>query len=279
MYWRDELTCRRRREGRRPDAGPDHRTVHAGRDPLGRLSRFPVRAGARDERGRRRPAPAQRRRERPAAGDPRRLSGRVGRDPGPARRADGAAVRALRRAAGPRRAGLGHRPVRGHHRAGRPDLRPRRRRRQVRADHPRRHPAGARRRHPGRRQDPHRGRGGNHQPPGGFRRREPRDVRLRRLCHRRHGQPGRRSAGADHRAAGRGLLHRPGPDAGLPGAFRGGRRRRAGRAGGADQDPGDPARRRRQHRRARASPPATGPAPTSTRRCTGRAPACWTGSS
>ena len=65
----------------------------------------------------------------------------------------------------------------------------------------------------------------------------------------------------------------------FPGALRRLRRRRARRAGRADQDPGHPARRRGQHRRARALPPANGRARTSTRRCTGRAPACWTGSS
>ena len=126
---------------------------------------------------------------------------------GAARRPDGAAVRAPRRAATGRRSGLGRRPVQPG-RTGRPPVRPRRRRRQGRHRGAPGRAARPRRPAPGRGHGAGGGRGGDRLARAdGVPRRLFRPDPGGRACARRLDQLGGRRPRADHLAARRGQRH------------------------------------------------------------------------
>ena len=175
------------------------------------------------------------------------------RDRGPGGLADRHALRPLRRAARAAGAGLDERPVDSDPQGRRPDLRPRRRRRQGRAGRPPGHAARLRRQAAVHRQAHPGGDGGDREQPRGVRRGAPRALRVRPVRHLRHGQPEGRRARAHHRPARRRRLHRHRAHPRAPPALRRLRRPRPRRHDGDGPAAGDAARRRRQRRRRRAS--------------------------
>ena len=145
----------------------------------------------------------------------RRLPSGLGRDSGSGGRADGAALRALRRAARSDGARVGHRSVDAHDEGRRSYVRARGSRRQERSCDPRRHPARLRRKAARGRQGHHRGRRRDALPARGVRGEAPRALQGRLHDHRRHGQHRVRPSGPHDDAArplpvhGRGPHHRP----------------------------------------------------------------------
>ena len=179
-----------------------------------------------------------------------------------ARRAHGAALRPLRRAATARRRRLGDAALRAD-REGRALVRTRDGRLQGQHPHaPHRAPRPRR----GRAREPQAGggglRGAGHRRPGGLRGRQPRPAPRGHDPGLRHRERRRRPAGRDRQPARHGQRGRHGRGAGLGGALRHVRRCRPGRPRGPGRDAGQPARRGRQHhhRRPGQHPALGGPA-------------------